>query len=419
MRDGYGRNSRWLGWAITASYLCHQFITTRLPRTDKALPLREELRSWHYLVGTILLVLVAARLVTWFREGWVKPPAGLPTTAWAWGRTLALGSYMLLFAAPFLGFLFAWSDGLPVHLGPTPPLPQPIEDSRSLWMFSGYFHSGTGFMLILLNLTALLSAAYLLLRYGYGLLSAFPPGYGAFAFIGLSASVYALTTFSSPDPGIPALLVFWSLIGAVWLLGRFLHSRRLRAAGGGEAGAQPGRASPPAPAFQAVAAAIVLAVIAFGAYGPYALFRVTPWPTTEAIESPDGRTWHAAPVMRVAITPETPFEQQVRPETYKWCTFCHTTKKGQEHIVGPNLYAIFGQKAGSVPGFAYSEAMLRARDRGLVWNEQTISAYIADPDKFMPGTTMIISSGPIRDERRRQAVINILKRDTMGEAAQP
>jgi len=417
MREAYSRNSHWLGWGITAAYLIHQFITTRLPRTDKALPMREELRGWHYLVGTILLVLVIARLVTWYREGWVKPPPTLPSPAWNWGRTLALASYLLLFAAPILGLMFAWSDGLPVHLGPTPALPQPIEESRSLWMFSGYFHSGMGFMLILLNLTALLSAAYMLLRYGHGLISALPPGYGGFAFVGLSASVYALTTFASPDPGIPALIIFWSLIGAVWLVGRFLHNRRTRAAAENTADTRRRWDDPPGVALRAAAAAAVLAVISFGAYGPYALFRVTPWPTTEAIESPEGASWHSAPVVKVAVTPETDFERQVRAETYKWCTFCHTTKKGEEHIVGPNLYAIFGQRAGSVPGFAYSEAMIAARDNGLVWNDETIAAYIADPDKFMPGTSMIISSGPIPDKKRQQAVVNILKRETMTEAA--
>jgi cytochrome c2 len=121
--------------------------------------------------------------------------------------------------------------------------------------------------------------------------------------------------------------------------------------------------------------------------------------------------------MTVSVTPETPFEQQVRAETYKWCTFCHTTQKGKEHIVGPNLYAIFGQRAGSVPGFAYSKAMLAAREKGLVWTEENIAAYIADPDKFMPGTSMIISSGPIPDPKRQQAVINILKRESMPGAS--
>jgi cytochrome c2/cytochrome b561 len=398
MRETYSRNSHWLGWALAAAYAVHQYLTTKLPRTDKALPLREDLRGWHYLVGTIILVLVISRLVTWYREGWVKPPPGLPSSTWNWGRALALASYLLLLAAPLLGFLFAWSDGLPVHFGPTPSIPQPIEESRSLWMFTGYFHSGMGFMLIMLNLTALLTGAYALLRYGHGLLSAMPPGYGALAFVGLSFSVYALTTFSSPDPGIPAVLTFWSLVGAIWLLGWFLHKRRTRAAAASASepsAAAHERGNPPAMALRAVAAAAVLAVVGLGAYGPYALFRVTPWPTTEAVASVDGKTWHAAPITKVAVAPETDFERQVRAETYKWCTFCHTTKEGEAPIVGPNLYAIFGQKAGSVPGFAYSKAMIEAREKGLVWNDETLSAYIADPDKFMPGTSMIISSGPI------------------------
>ena len=40
-------------------------------------------------------------------------------------------------------------------------------------------------------------------------------------------------------------------------------------------------------------------------------------------------------------------------------------------------------------------------------------ALLADPDTFAPGTTMIISSGPVTDPKVRRAVINMLKRDTM------
>lgn len=408
MQEGYSRRSALLGWGLTAAYLVHQVITTRLPRTDKSLPLREDLRGWHYLVGSLILVLVIARLVTWFREGWVKPPAGLPATSWNWGRTLAFASYLLLLAAPFLGILFAWSDGLPIHLGPTPALPQLVGESRPLWMFTGYFHSGMGFMLILLNLTALLSAAYMKLRYNRGLLTAFPPAFGPFAFVGLTASVYALTTFRSPEPGPRSVLAFWAVVGAVWLLAGFIHRRRAPAAPTAE------RVNPPGIQFRLGAALVTLGVIALGAYGPYTLFRVTPFPPTKAVESADGRTWHEPVVTAAAVSvgPETPFEREVRAETYKWCTFCHTVKKGEGPIVGPNLYGIWGQKAGSVPGFAYSEAMLKARDRGLVWNDETIAAYIADPQKYLPGTTMIISSGPIADPKRQQAVINILKRET-------
>ena len=35
------------------------------------------------------------------------------------------------------------------------------------------------------------------------------------------------------------------------------------------------------------------------------------------------------------------------------------------------------------------------------------------PDQFIPGTKMIISSGPVKTPEERAAVINILKRETM------
>ena len=59
---------------------------------------------------------------------------------------------------------------------------------------------------------------------------------------------------------------------------------------------------------------------------------------------------------------------------------------------------------------------LEAGRDGLVWNDETLDEFLADPDAFMPGTSMIISSGPVTDPRERAAVINLLKRETMGSA---
>ena len=222
----------------------------------------------------------------------------------------------------------------------------------------------------------------------------------------MAVTAYASATFKSPDPGPMAVARFVGVIFIIWAIAWAIHRKRASYLGGEQAGKTTAFAS----------ALGALALIGAGAYGPHALFRVTPWPMGVVTAGPEGATSHSGPVIRVKAWKQTEFERTVAADTYKWCGFCHSFNKGGEHKAGPNLYAMFDQKAASAPNFYYSPAMAGRRDAGLIWTDETLDLYLANSDSFIPGTSMVISSGPVTDPKVRRAVINMLKRDTMAGA---
>lgn len=66
------------------------------------------------------------------------------------------------------------------------------------------------------------------------------------------------------------------------------------------------------------------------------------------------------------------------------CESCHAADPARK-AYGPSLMGVFGRTAGTLEGFDYSEAMKKS---GIVWNENSLRAWIADNDGFMPGTRM-------------------------------
>lgn len=398
------------GWLMAALYLAHQILTTQLARSDRFGPLREDYRGWHYLLGTVLLAAVIWRLVAWRRDGAVPPPPGVPAGLHLWGRALALTAYVLIGIAPFVGVIYAWSDDLVIHLGPLFDLPTLMARDRGVWMFTGYFHSGLGFMTLVLSVAGLLTLGWGWVRHGRGPLVLMPPGYGVQILLTMTVTVYAFATFRSPEPGPRAVAIFWGAIALVGLVGWLVHrGRALRTF-----------AAVPSGFARAAAPVLAIGLVMLGAAGPWALFRVTPWPMGVKVAAPEGVTSHLVradhPDAMKAPTPATAFEEEVRAETYKWCRFCHTVEAGGPHLVGPNLHLIFGQKAATVPGFTYSTALAGAGANGLVWTDERIAWFIADPQKHLPGTSMIISSGPIPDPAVQRAVVNLLRKETMLEA---
>lgn len=73
----------------------------------------------------------------------------------------------------------------------------------------------------------------------------------------------------------------------------------------------------------------------------------------------------------------------LRGETiYARCAACHALAFDR---VGPRHCGLFGRRAGSVKGFAYSPAM---KQSAIVWDEKALDRFLAAPMKAIPGTTM-------------------------------
>jgi cytochrome c len=70
------------------------------------------------------------------------------------------------------------------------------------------------------------------------------------------------------------------------------------------------------------------------------------------------------------------------------CRACHTLEKDGASVAGPNLHDLFGRKAGSAAGYAFSEAMTKS---GIVWDDAALTEYNRDPKAKVPGTKMVFN----------------------------
>lgn len=102
-----------------------------------------------------------------------------------------------------------------------------------------------------------------------------------------------------------------------------------------------------------------------------------------------------------------PPQQDAGSRAFQRCAACHALGPGQEDLAGPGLQGVVGRRAGSLPGFAYSDAMRAAGRAGLVWDRPTLERYLVDPEAVVPGTTMPFQGGPAGE---RAAVIDFLQR---------
>ena len=111
-----------------------------------------------------------------------------------------------------------------------------------------------------------------------------------------------------------------------------------------------------------------------------------------------------APIVQTAAK-ATPMERGAK--LYKRCKACHTLEDGGKHKVGPNLWDIYGAKAGAKEGFNYSKVMAASE---IIWDDETLDAYIKKPSEFMKGNRM--SFVGIKKAEDREALLLYMKAQT-------
>ncbi|WP_170412373.1 c-type cytochrome [Ruegeria atlantica] len=93
------------------------------------------------------------------------------------------------------------------------------------------------------------------------------------------------------------------------------------------------------------------------------------------------------------------------------CSICHSLTPDGQRRAGPTLHGVFGRKAGTLPGYFYSDTL---QDSDIVWNEETINALFDEgPDHYIPGSKMPMQR--ITQPQDRDDLIAFLRRATAPE----
>lgn len=100
-------------------------------------------------------------------------------------------------------------------------------------------------------------------------------------------------------------------------------------------------------------------------------------------------------------------------KVFKKCASCHKVGEGAKNLIGPLLNGVVGRTAGTAKDYNYSPLNKNSGENGLVWSEDTIFTYLADPTAFLinylkskgkadlaTGTTKMTFKLPKEDDRR-------------------
>ena len=109
-------------------------------------------------------------------------------------------------------------------------------------------------------------------------------------------------------------------------------------------------------------------------------------------------------MMQIGIQPAMAGDVKAGEKVFKKCKACHVVTS-EKNKTGPHLVNLFGREAGSLDSFKkYSKAM---KASGIIWDEDTLAAYLEAPKKYGKGTRMAFAG--LRKPADRDNVIAYLK----------
>ena len=91
---------------------------------------------------------------------------------------------------------------------------------------------------------------------------------------------------------------------------------------------------------------------------------------------------------------------------YRLCAACHSLKPGV-HLSGPSLADLWGKRAAKDESYGRYTQALKKASADISWDENTLNAWIADPQAMVPGTTMTFRG--IKDNQTRSNLIAFLR----------
>ncbi|MES1203210.1 MAG: c-type cytochrome, partial [Pseudomonadota bacterium] len=85
------------------------------------------------------------------------------------------------------------------------------------------------------------------------------------------------------------------------------------------------------------------------------------------------------------------------------CSGCHQVKSGS---IAPTLIGVYGRKAGTAPGYKYSQGMVES---GITWDAAKLDVFLAKPASFIKGARMPINVSKPSDRADVIAHLKTLK----------